>query len=287
MKKIFFWLVIFSVVFMSSCVHNGYNGSIHKDASCNVLFLHHSTGNAIYNGLKKGNESDIKQWFVKYNSDTGNRINFVEQIFPKSNILRYFPGYGWNNYPYDYYNIWVKNGNKRSYKNEPTLKTLCPLWDVIVFKHCFPVSNIKEDESEGNIDSDIKSIPNYKLQYNALKAEMLKYPDTKFILWTGATLTQKETEESRAIRAKDFFTWVKEVWDEPDDNIFLWDFYDLETEGELYMKQEYASGDNNSHPNKEFSAKVAPLLCQRVVDVELNNGSKTDLHGCYIEKAEE
>lgn len=285
-------IIIIMTIHLISCT------SGKKASDINIIFLHHSTGRIIWNGKSKskiakfirsksnrianiiGAKAQLPSLIEKYNKQHSKNYLIKEMVFPRA-------PYAMVNYPYDYYNIWVKNGNKSSYKNEPTLKTLCPLWDVIVFKHCFPVSDINEDETEGNIDSDIKTIPNYKLQYNALKAEMLKYPDTKFILWTGATLTQKATGESRAIRARDFFTWVKDVWDEEGDNIFLWDFYDLETEGELYMKQEYALGEKNSHPNKEFSAKVAPLLCQRVVDVELNNGSKTDLHGCYIGTTEE
>ncbi len=159
-----------------------------------------------------------------------------------------------DNYPYDYYNIWVKHGDETSYKNEPTLKTLTPLWDVIVFKHCYPASSIKEDEN----------------------------PDTKFIVWTGAALTEKANEQDRAERAHEFFTWVKQEWDTSGDNIYIWDFYELETEGGLYLKDEYAASPTNSHPNKEFSETVASLLCQRVVDVIVNNESKTELTGEYL-----
>ncbi len=72
---------------------------------------------------------------------------------------------------------------------------------------------------------------------------------------------------------------MKNEWDEPSDNIYLWDFYELETEGGLYLKDEYAASPTNSHPNKKFSAQVAPLFCQRVVDVIKNDGTKTDLTG--------
>ena len=191
-------------------------------------------------------------------------------------------GYGWDNYPYDYYNIWVKHGNKRSYKFEPTLKTLTPLWNVIIFKHCFPVSAIVED-NDADINSPVKTLANYKLQYNALKKKLHEYPDTKFILWTGAALTEKANTPARAERAREFFTWVKNEWDEPGDNIYLWDFYELETEGGLYLKGEYAASLTDSHPNKKFSAQVAPLFCQRVVDVIKNDGAKTNLKGETIE----
>ncbi len=261
---------------MISCGHNGYKENVNNEAKKNILFFHHSTGNNIYRGLYGNKEADVQLWFDK---KEGINLNFVEQAFPKSKVLRYIPGYGWNNYPYDYYNIWVKNGDKKSFKYEPTLKTLTPLWDVIVFKHCFPVSSIEEGDSEGDVNSSKKTLPNYKLQYKALKEEMKKYPKTKFVVWTGAALVEEITNETSAQLAQEFFTWVKNEWDNEGDNIYVWDFYELETEGGLYLKKEYAYSETNSHPNKEFSAKVAPLFCQRVVDVALNDGTKTNLKG--------
>ncbi len=39
-----------------------------------------------------------------------------EVAFPKSKP------YGWNNYPYDYYNIWVNNAGPKPFMKEPTLR---------------------------------------------------------------------------------------------------------------------------------------------------------------------
>ena len=269
MKQLTLIIVSFAMFLLTGCSHKGYKEKVKKGAT-NVLFLHHSTGNNIYTG-------GVKKWFENYNEKNTGKINFVETYFPKEKRYRYF-GYGWDNYPYDYYNIWVKHGDKGSYKNEPTLKTLTPLWDVIVFKHCFPTSAVLED-GKPDIDSPVKTLANYKLQYGALKKKLHEYPGTKFILWTGAALTEKANKPDRAKRAREFFNWVKNEWDEPGDNIYLWDFYELETEGGLYLKDEYAASPTNSHPNKMFSAKVAPLFCQRVVDVIKNDGTKTNLKG--------
>ena len=266
------WVSIFS----GCSGHDGYKDKLsQEDGVVNVLFLHHSTGNNIYKG-------GVKEWFDSYEKNNKPEINFVETYFPKEKKYRFF-GYGGENYPYDYYNIWVKHGDEASYKNEPTLKTLTPLWDVIIFKHCFPASAILED-GKPDINSPVKTQANYKLQYEALKKKLHEYPDTKFILWTGAALTEKSTKPDRAKRANEFFNWVKNEWDEPGDNIYLWDFYELETGGGLYMKDEYAASPTNSHPNKQFSEKVAPLFCQRVVDVIKNDGTKTNLKGEEIEE---
>ena len=267
------------VVLLVSCVHDGYKNHVKSDNGNNVLFLHHSTGRFICMGNMSEGKADVFSWFEKYNEGQGKNVNFIDREFPKARKSRFSLEYGWKNYPFDYYNIWVKNGDKKSFKNEPTLKTLALLWDVIIFKHCYPVSAMIEDDGNGDINSEKKTLPNYKLQYNALKEEMKKYPETKFIVWTGAALTEKETNETSARLAKEFFSWVKEEWDEEGDNIYVWDYYELETEGELYLKDEYAVGEWDSHPNKAFSAKVAPLFCQRVVDVMMNDGTKTNLKG--------
>jgi hypothetical protein len=52
------------------------------------------------------------------------------------------------------------------------------------------------------------------------------------------------------------------------ETIFLFGiFYKYETEGGLYLLDKNALDPNNSHPNREFSAKVAPLFCQFIIDV--------------------
>ena len=222
-------------------------------------------------------EPDVQKWFTDYNKKTGTNFNFVEQVFPQSKKYRYF-GYGWDNYPYDYYNIWVKNQDKNTYKGEPSLDLLTKHWDVIIFKHCFPVSDVICD-GEGNIDSPEKTLANYKLQYEALRTKLNEYPNTKFIVWTGAALTKAATNEESAKFAKQFFDWVKNYWDMPGDNIYIWDIYDLETDGDIYMKDEFAYSPKDSHPNENFAFMAAPLLCQRVVDIITNNGNDTDLKG--------
>lgn len=235
-----------------------------------ILFLHHSTGNRIKNagrtpiryiGKLIKQKSFIAKWMEDYNQKNGTNIVFEEQFFPKSKP------YGWNNYPYDYYNIWVKNAGEKPYLNEPTLEILTKKYNMIVFKHCFPVGDIEKDIQKPDINSDEKRLENYKLQYNALKEKMLQFPDTKFLVWTGAARVEKSTTRERAQRARAFFDWVRTEWDTPDDNIYIWDFYELETEGGLYLKLEYAGSPTDSHPNKMFAKKAAPLFCQRIVEI--------------------
>lgn len=261
MRNIYFIIILLAI--FNSCQPNNQNMSIKNKA----IFLHHSTGSNIWKGktskfmYKLFNKGDVQKWIQKYNKENHTNYSIVEQNFPKEEP------YGWNNYPYDYYNIWVKNGGDKPYVDEPTLEILTKQYGTIIWKHCYPVSHILEDVGKPDINSNEKRIENYKLQYDALKKKMHEFPDTKFIVWTGAALVQTRTTEEEAKRMNEFVNWIKNEWNEEGDNIHIWDFYSYETEGELYLKDENAVSSSNSHPNETFSAKVAPLFAKKIVEV--------------------
>jgi len=273
------------IISMSSCKQK------EKPSDMNILYLHHSTGGVIWKGAKNslftkvswriskkltkkiGTKDRLPLFFEKFNKEHNKNYHIVDMEFPKREP------YGWNNYPYDYYNIWVKNSGADSYMEEPTLEILTKKYQVIIFKHCYPVSKIEEDQDSADINSDIRTIANYKLQYEALKEKMHEFPDTKFILFTGAVQVKSNLSEEEALRTNDFFNWVKNEWDIPLDNIYLWDLYSLQTEGGLYFKDQYAKSESDSHPNWEFAGKVVNLLFNRIIDVIENNGNGTLLTG--------
>jgi hypothetical protein len=246
-----------SLITMISCTNN--NRLSYKNPDAKIIFLHHSTGHYIWNGGMKG-MAEVPKLFKQYNEDNSKRYALEERSFPAS-------PYTWENYPYDYYNIWVKNAGSEPYLEQPTLEMLTPDYDLIIFKHCFPFSNILEDDSIPDINSSKKTVANYKLQYEAIKRKLLEYPYTKFIVWTGAALVEKATTLEEAERARDFIFWMTSEWDEEGDNIYIFDFRQIETEGGLYLKSEFAAGETDSHPNKILSSKAAKLFVQRIIDV--------------------
>ncbi len=236
-----------------------------------IIFLHHSTGECIWVGntnhyiyrlTKKG---DVKTYFRKLNRKAGNKHSITEHNFPAK------VPYGWKNYPYDYYNIWVKNAGDTPYMNEPTLEILTREYDIIIFKHCYPVSIILEDTGHADIDSDEKRLENYKLQYEALKGKMHEFQSTKFIVWTPPVRVKSGLTEDQARRTREFYKWILDEWDEKGDNIFIWDFYKYGTEGGLYLKDEYSKGGGDSHPSKEFSGQLAPKFAKFIMDVAEGN----------------
>lgn len=277
-SKLAILILLIMILPLSSCKQN--------KEEVNILFLHHSTGRVIWIGnttskvktltrkvsdrLAKG---QLPILMSKYNREHKTNYNIKDQIFPN-----YAP-YGWNNFPYDYYNIWVKNQGEEPFMEEPTLEMLTRDNQLIIFKHCFPVSNIEPDREIAQIDSDVKTLSNYKLQYAALRDKLHEFPQTKFLLFTGAALTESSVTEDEAIRAQAFFKWVREEWDLPGDNIYLWDLYSLQTEGGLYFKDEYAVSEHDSHPNEAFASTVVEHLFMRIVDVIETDGKNTQLTG--------
>jgi hypothetical protein len=230
-----------------------------------IIFLHHSTGGVIWEG-------GVEDWIQDYNADQGTDYAIVERAYPGE-------GYPWNNYPYDYWNIWIEHEGDRPYKKQDTLEILTADYELVIWKQCFPVSSVQADTGDADISSEVKSAENYKLQYQALKDKMHQFPETKFLVWTGAALTEGATDPASAQRAKDFFAWVIDEWDEPGDNIYIWDFWQLETEGGLYLLDDYAVGPEDSHPTSDFAADVAPLFAQRIVDVLEGRGDSGSLTG--------
>jgi hypothetical protein len=154
---------------------------------------------------------------------------------------------------------------------EPTLEILAGEYDVIIFKHCYPVSKILPDTGHPDINSEERRLENYRIQYNSLKNKMHEYSRNKFIVWTPAVHVQAMISEDEAKRTLEFHDWIMEEWKEKADNIFIWDFYGLETGGGLYLKEEYSEGVGNSHPNSNFSARVSPMFAQFVIDVIQTN----------------
>lgn len=254
------WLAISLIIIMTGCGIN--NKNMDK-----IIFLHHSTGEAIWKGetnryiYRLTGKGDVQKYIESHNRKHKTNYKITAVNFPKS------APYGWNNYPYDYYYIWVKNAGKTPYLEEPTLEMLTTQYDVIIFKHCFPVSRINPDTGNPDINSDVKSIENYKLQYDALKSKMHEFPNTKFIVWTPAANTKMKSVEEEAVRTHEFYNWMISEWDEKGDNIFIWDFYKYETEGGLYLTDANAHSPDNSHPGLAFSARLAPLFGQFIIDV--------------------
>ncbi|MBP1628363.1 MAG: hypothetical protein H6Q00_2838 [Holophagaceae bacterium] len=253
------------LLLFNSCGGGGNATTPASSDSVKIIYLHHSTGATVWAG-------GVDSYFTAYNGAHGTSYEITERAYPDT-------PYDWANYPYDYWNLWVNPGGPANDSNPKvhSLAKLCSDYDVIVFKHCFPVSGILADTGAPLVSSSEKRLENYKLQYAALKTALNAHPTKQFIVWTGAALLESESDADQGTRARAFSEWVKNTWDVPGDNIFVWDFFELETEGGNFLKAAYAAGD--SHPSAAFSATVAPYIGKRIVDVVEGRGDTGSLTG--------
>jgi hypothetical protein len=236
-----------------------------------IAYLHHSTGGVIWGG---GIPAAITAWNSAHGTDY--RITSITYPDTGRNGSNSYP---WNNYPYDYWNLWVNHQGASRDRNEANLDDLAAAYDVIVLKHCYPVSGIGADGATASVSSESKTLANYRLQYAALKARMRQLANKRFLVWTGPALVASATNAADAQRAVDFAAWVKGTWDEAGDNIYVWDFRQLETGGGLYLPGTYSASAGDSHPNATLAARAAPLAARRIIDVIEGRGDTGSLTG--------
>jgi len=266
-KSLFPFLLSALTLISAACGGNSsgvsYSSGDPMPADAKIIYIHHSTGGVIWNG-------GVQAGVTAYNSASGKSYTIEESSYPDN-------PYDWKNYPYDYWHLWVDGGGQAATEGVPTLESFVQDYDVIVFKHCYPVSGIGADTGSPDISSETKSIENYKLQYNALKTRLIQLSSNRFIVWTGAALLETASSTEDGARARAFFEWVKNEWDEPGDNIFVWDFFELETEGGNFLLPAYS--DSDSHPNSTFADTAAPYFVNRLVDVIEGRGDTGSITG--------
>jgi len=233
-----------------------------------VVFLHHSTGcNLYYQG-------NVAEWISDYNTEHGTNYLISERSYPNS-------PYSWDNYPFDYWNLWVNNQCNNAYPGTECLDKITQNYDIIVFKHCFPGAYISADDANPSVSSNAQTLANYKLQYRALRTLMDSYPGKKFIVWTLAPLHRLATSSAEAARARQFVDWVKTSWLSEDgkqhSNIYIFDFFGYAAEnnpaalnGKLNcLKYDYENDHlgSDSHPNELANQTIGPLFAQLIINV--------------------
>jgi hypothetical protein len=248
--------LIILIIFISGALAQGQS----------VIFLHHSTGEGVYL------EGNVASWIANYNSLNGKSYSITERAYPNT-------PYPWDNYPYDYWNLWVNGQCSGTNLNTQCLNNIVQNYDVVVFKHCFPGASVVADNGSPSVSSPIQTLANYKLQYRALRALMDQFPQKKFIVWTLAPLHRLATNTNDASRAREFVNWVKTTWLTEDGNshpnIYIFDFFGLAAElstspangavNTLKYNYEKSHSDSDSHPNLLANQTIGPVFAQFVV----------------------
>ena len=234
-------------------------------AATTVLYLHHSTGLAVWDGGVPG-------LVERRNAVAGTDLQVVERAFPHR-------PYPWDNNPYDYWNAWVNHSGDHRVQGQATLEDLVGAYDVIVWKSCYLAGDMVPDDGRPDVASPVRTLANYRLQYLALRDAMHRFPGTTFIVWTLPPKVATDTDPTAAELARQFATWVRQEWDQPGDNVFLWDYRAIAAPDDLYLPAAWAVGERDSHPGTELSRRAAALFVQRLVDVVAGRGDRTPATG--------
>ncbi len=143
-------------------------------------------------------------------------------------------------------------------KTDPPDNTLSHLlqYDVIAFKSCYPVSNIR----------DSNQLEKYKGYYREIAKNTSKYPDKLFIIVTQPPLVKSgDSSTQRAALAREFADWLKSdelLLGHP--NLITFDWFGLLAEDDPdsdnfnNLKEEYSKGGGDNHPNKLANELTAP-----------------------------
>ncbi|MBN1966442.1 MAG: hypothetical protein JW910_17460 [Anaerolineae bacterium] len=128
-------------------------------------------------------------------------------------------------------------------------------YDVIIFKSCFPASDIQSPEQ----------FEDYRRYYLAMRDVMDQHPDKIFVPFTTPPLVPNSTSPDAAIRARqwaDYLTSSDYLDGHP--NIFVFDFFRLLADDQGYLRAEYRPDEWDSHPNEQANQAVGPMLVEFV-----------------------
>lgn len=226
-------------VYTSLAYDTGKNpGQPHKKLS--LLWLHHSTGDYI---LKKGKLKKALK---------NNNIDFYDINYGEAKVDDYvigdhtdphdFPKNFNTTKLFDIIKSWELTGSKKQH-------------DIIMFKSCFPASNIKNEQM----------LKDYKNYYLSMLPTFKKHPEILFIAMTPPPLVKGVTTPENAKRARIWSKWLKEDYAYRLNNVKVFDLFDSLSiiEGkpdENTLTPQFAESKEDSHPTRKGGQAVTRLF---------------------------
>lgn len=132
--------------------------------------------------------------------------------------------------------------------------------EVIIFKSCFPNSNIASDEQ----------LEQYKTWYLGMRDVMDRHPDKIFIALGEPPLNPVETSPDAAARARAFANWLKsDEYLKGHPNVFAFDLFgqlaeDNPAAPDYNMLSKVYRDGTDSHPNAKANETIGPVLVNTV-----------------------
>jgi hypothetical protein len=208
-----------------------------------IIFMHHSTGANLIaqGGVREGFTAlGYEFWDHGYNDDG--------LVDPAGNWL----GVNWdvpgdNTDPDGWYAIFNQP------VTDPPSNTFSHMLqaDVIIFKSCFPTSNIDSEQM----------LADYKNYYLSIRDVIDQHPDKLFIPFTPPPLVPNETTPENAARARrwvEFLTSDEYLAGHP--NMVVFDFFHLLADENGFLRAEYRGDEWDSHPNEYANQVNGPIF---------------------------
>lgn len=232
------------------------SGSVEADNRgefTNAIFLHHSTGDALIN------EGGVRELFMEAGFDFwDHNYNWLGLSRPDGSQA----GYSYiipddNTDPDGLARIF----GQRAYGLPLNALSGLLQHEVIVFKSCFPASDITND---GHLQQ-------YKDWYLEMRDVMDQHPDRVFVVMSPPPLNPAATIPEAAARARAFADWLtSEAYLEGHPNVFAFDFFDQLAEDDPassdfnMLRADYRDGED-SHPNRKANETVGPAFAEAVM----------------------
>ncbi len=212
-----------------------------------LIFIHHSTGeNWLTDGYGDlGKTLGENNYFV---SDTNYGWG-PNSIGDRTDIPDWVEWFASNETPTYMNALFNESGQNASYTRnipDPSGEN-----EVIMFKSCFPNSDLYGSPNDPPGDYEDLSVSGAKYVYNEILKTFGAYPDKLFIVITAPPLSDR----TNAANARAFNNWLVNDWlrenDYPFNNVAVFDFYDVLTGHGKGDTLYYPSDDD--HPSEEGS----------------------------------
>jgi len=218
-----------------------------QDDPVRIIFMHHSTGQGL---IEQGGvrpafaELGYEFWDHGYNGDgladpSGNYLG-VNWDVPGDNTDQD----GWR----EIFNQTVTDPPDNTFSHMLE-------FDVIIFKSCFPTSDIQSDEQ----------FEAYRSYFLDMRDVMDQHPDKLFIPFTTPPLDPTSTSPEAAARARQWAEYLTSPeYLEGHPNIVVFDFFNLLADEDGYLRAEYRPGGGDSHPNELANQTIGPIFVEFV-----------------------
>jgi hypothetical protein len=208
------------------------------DAGLTMVWLHHSTGDRLLQGgLRAGIED--------------NNIAFFDINYHEARVDGYVIGDHTD--PPDFPAIF--NDARRL---ETVITWELPddrQHDIVMFKSCFPASNITSDEE----------LQNRKRLYSSLLPTFRAHPEILFIPMSTPPLVRSRTTPAAAARARAFARWLTTAYAADLPSVQAFDLFDALAvrpghDGANTLVPQYAASPSDSHPSRAGGRAVTRLF---------------------------